>query len=63
MRQFSVLYRGYNVDYNGSLTFNVYYGGNVVDAFTAYPDNEGEAFQDILEWIDSQIECGNYSNG
>jgi hypothetical protein len=51
------------VDYNGSLTFNVYYGGQILDAFTAYPTNEGEAFQDILEWIDEQIECGNYSNG
>lgn len=49
---FSVLYKGYTIDYNGSATFNVYYDGVNVDCFTNYVDSNGEAFQAILEWID-----------
>lgn len=50
---FSVLYKGYSIDYNGSATFNVYVNGRAIDQFTVYDiADKGEAFQHILEWID-----------
>lgn len=52
MVPFSVLYRGYEIDYNGSATFNVYVGGRNVDCFTNYVDSNTEAFEAIIEWID-----------
>ena len=60
MRSFSILYRGFNVDFNGSATFNVYWDGMNIDAFTNYVESEADALVAAFEWIDEQIECGSY---
>lgn len=49
---FSVLYHGYEVSFNGSATFNVYYAGKPVDSFTCYCDSRSEAFDAIMDWVD-----------
>ena len=52
MEPFSVIYRGYEVDYNGSATFNVYVDGRNIDCFTNHANSNAEALDAIIDYID-----------